>query len=736
MGPRCCVFVTCLGFLAVAIFANAQDCQVPAGAISLRAPAAVIHGTDGSTVVHAANPQSSAAKLKLSAGPFVSQASQSLAAGTVAFAPAGGGELPDSLAPGSSLDVLAKVSGEGAPGLSSARLFNAGECIGKLEAVKYDVPLNITVEGDGAGTAALLVQAGQAATLTLKNNDDLTYPVSLALSFEGRELAPVGPIVFGPNASQIVQFTPSGDWFDSRGWIRPFSTKAQLVIRLAPVASVAAASVATGQALNQQLAPIRPISLNVQLATFTSQQYQVLQFVVVFFTLLLGGLASLALNSALPTILKRLDYRKQLQIVADATSTVSTRVDSQLRVLLRLERNRLAKLLESIGLFGGNTADIFQQVSVGLTALTKRLEVAQRLDDLRSRFDSGSASWPPSVCDNIDNHLQAAADALRSLFVSEKNIDAASAALGAAEAALNALNDPDAQAKQIAARHQELLAEAATFKPEDFTAMKNALPGIFWVLAQTYDDNHPVLPSNLVQVDDSIARMHVVLDYVYIRGTTTDATIDARLDKHLPDLIKLLGTRDWRSLQDARDLVLQMRENVYVEDLLDELAKKKADITTDQQVARPYLPVEFSISFHHAAYNHAQALQQLTCDWSFGDKLKEKGWAICHFFQDSGVQKLSASVPFPEGMQPDSAEFPKELAVRERSRSLTESTWFAEGLRFLIAFFIALIGLVAGAQDQLAKLDILPAIIAVFLLGFGADSIKNLLAQPASSPAK
>jgi hypothetical protein len=42
---------------------------------------------------------------------------------------------------------------------------------------------------------------------------------------------------------------------------------------------------------------------------------------------------------------------------------------------------------------------------------------------------------------------------------------------------------------------------------------------------------------------------------------------------------------------------------------------------------------------------------------------------------------------------------------------------------------VALVALVAGARDQLLKLDILPGLVAVFLLGFGADSIKNLLTQ-------
>jgi hypothetical protein len=39
----------------------------------------------------------------------------------------------------------------------------------------------------------------------------------------------------------------------------------------------------------------------------------------------------------------------------------------------------------------------------------------------------------------------------------------------------------------------------------------------------------------------------------------------------------------------------------------------------------------------------------------------------------------------------------------------------------------------AIAREQITKLDIVPGLIAVFLLGFGADSIKNLLARPPES---
>jgi hypothetical protein len=56
----------------------------------------------------------------------------------------------------------------------------------------------------------------------------------------------------------------------------------------------------------------------------------------------------------------------------------------------------------------------------------------------------------------------------------------------------------------------------------------------------------------------------------------------------------------------------------------------------------------------------------------------------------------------------------------------------AELFRLVLALGFAVLGLVAGAKDQILKLDVVPALIAVFLLGFGADQIKNLLTQQGS----
>jgi len=46
-----------------------------------------------------------------------------------------------------------------------------------------------------------------------------------------------------------------------------------------------------------------------------------------------------------------------------------------------------------------------------------------------------------------------------------------------------------------------------------------------------------------------------------------------------------------------------------------------------------------------------------------------------------------------------------------------------------LTLVIVLLGMIAGAKDQILKLDLIPALIAIFLTGFGADQIKKLLTE-------
>ena len=73
---------------------------------------------------------------------------------------------------------------------------------------------------------------------------------------------------------------------------------------------------------------------------------------------------------------------------------------------------------------------------------------------------------------------------------------------------------------------------------------------------------------------------------------------------------------------------------------------------------------------------------------------------------------------WPRRLPPTNAS---EIGRRVGERTRTEL------LKLGAALLIAVFGLVSGAQEQVDKLDILPGMVATFLLGFSADSIKRLL---------
>ena len=69
-----------------------------------------------------------------------------------------------------------------------------------------------------------------------------------------------------------------------------------------------------------------------------------------------------------------------------------------------------------------------------------------------------------------------------------------------------------------------------------------------------------------------------------------------------------------------------------------------------------------------------------------------------------------------------------------RRMKVRASLWM-ELSRLSLALAIAGVGLIAGAREQILRLDTLPALIAVFLLGFGSDRIKNMFGQGVPSPS-
>ena len=61
-------------------------------------------------------------------------------------------------------------------------------------------------------------------------------------------------------------------------------------------------------------------------------------------------------------------------------------------------------------------------------------------------------------------------------------------------------------------------------------------------------------------------------------------------------------------------------------------------------------------------------------------------------------------------------------------RGISHRTWL-EGFQLGMALIVTMGALVSGAREQLLRLDLPAAFAAIFALGFGADTLKNLIAR-------
>ena len=491
-------------------------------------------------------------------------------------------------------------------------------------------------------------------------------------------------------------------------------------------------------------------------------------------------------------------------------------------------------LLKTVRWFSLTTSDTLDQVSANIDKLTKRLQIAERLDNSRRDLDAASETAPPSVIDDADKQLQLAANQLHSFALPDEDLATATVFLDKAKASLAIMDSPDALAKLISDKFKSLklrqaAVDAATV---DYADLKNTLPGPFKILDQPFNDPSKITYEMAFAIDHSISAIQTIFDYAMVRTSIPSGLASKNCNSpsgnatalhHECELIGLLSTMSWQALREARTLAREMREGIYEDDVLVEIGRPgQAELVFDTQRARRYLPVYFYVAFKDPRFSTAAAVDRLACKWAFPGDLHEQTWRVCHFFSghESEIKDRKATITVTIDSQraasllngtlaatgksatekkgeppttskqeeiskpldkasvdtvPDAANketiavlaksespsapgspsvspVPVLVPVDEKDsrvsklgpKSLTNtieiqpgkppseySRVIAESLRFLIAFGVALAGLLSGALAQLEKLDFLPATLAIIALGFGADSIKNLLTQPA-----
>lgn len=733
--------------LQAVVYALIFGAMTAAAQLRLSAPdPVVLHNGSGSVAVKVFNLGTAAAPLSLRAGDFVDDTSQAALPGaTITFASANGGSAPGSVAPGAEVELEASVSHLTGAAMASAPVFSGTNQLGQLQTVEADAPMDLSVSGTGGPGARLTLVNGANAEITVKNNDAIAYPLDWSFQIDGRGLQS-GEVQVAPYGTARIELLPTTDLYSWTDYVHPSDKTGQLLLALHGPPEVP-----------REVLPQRTLQVSLLMQRLNAGWTSFWSHLFVICMLLAGGLISLIGNSVLPNILRKTHLRRELNELGERIHNLSPRVDAYLRTLVRMERKRASLLLARCWAFAPSATETLESVSTSIDRLVRRLKVVERLDEMRRKLDDVSATAPPSVTDDIFAKLQTAAGHLSSFTLTDEEVTAAGRILDSEERAFLTLDDTDALARMISTNFRDLKVRQKFLPHSYYNDLKAALPGLFELLNQPFDDFRNIPKQIMFAVDFGTSAIQMAFDYAILRAGTASGRNDEtgegksareRLVARQKELIELLGTLSWPALHELRALVQEMRENIYEQDVLEEIdTAGQAKIVYDPRSVRAYAPILFSIRFKDPRFNDAAALRRLSCKWEFPNEMLDQEWKICHFFQGNEFQRgegrdITVSVRLESHKAAESAakangkegarglrnSLSATIEVLRRERP-TYTRAFAEAVRFLIAFGVALAALLSGALQQIDKLNFVPAAIVVLLLGFAVDSVKNLLVQ-------
>ena len=464
--------------------------------------------------------------LTFTAGPVVDSATKTVITG--ATAKIDNGNPPTTIAQGTTLSLTANVTGISGTSQAEFTILNGVSQLGTLSAFASDAALTVSIDGDGsAPDKTLAYTRSSPVVIALKNSDALTYHLHWEFQIDNKAESS-GDMYMAPSGSSRITIAPTNNPFSILDLVHPSNKKGVLLLSVIPPANIPAAANVTAPtnvpgppSVPDGLLPTRSLPVSLVMQPLSSFWSAFLSYSYVAVLLLIGGLFSFLASSMLPNMQKKGTLREQLQDLANRTTTLSTRIDSYLRVLLRLERSRIRNLIDNAPAWIPASADPLVQASASIDNLSKRLAAAERLDDLRRKHEQVSATAPPSVTDGIDASLQAAADQLHAIALSDTVMAAANGFFAKAQAGLDLLDNTDALARQIAGNVSLVMTRLAKFPPNYYADLKDSLPGVFLIADPTrgYSDPTNIVRPMLFAIDHGAAAIQLALDYAMVRAS-------------------------------------------------------------------------------------------------------------------------------------------------------------------------------------------------------------------------
>jgi hypothetical protein len=615
-----------------------------------------------------------------------------------------------------------------------AKIWEAGEAeaplringaeVAKLVAVKYRLPFGVKVDAPDPDKPEFTLQRNQVYDVVLKNEDAVTYRIHWNFHLAGQTSQ--GDLVVTPRSTaKFMVSSRQNDYTWTTGLLKDHEENGKLTLSFSPP-----------DVKNASYWPSKVIPVKARLRSASETTRAWLVNGVLLSVLVAGALFSYLASVGLPNRLKRSEYHESLAELGQRIVGISSQVDSRMRVVVRVQGRRLARLLDSRKNISPDLTRVFNQVSQGLTTLEKQVSLAEQIDAAHRRLkllDTKGA--PPSLLEETEEAVWKAAEEISQLNPEERELERSK---GYLDRAASSMEKAEQYSKEFA---DKLVERASRIKEELDPYLNDPLYAdkIKPALGSVFDDlaapaTEPKTPEAAAWHDQILIKRELVRQFLQIYHATQDPLIRPKLDAQLSRLLTTLGLESYKAMRHARLLVREAQEGIYREDLLN--AGKTERIEIDPAVPQTYDPVRFSLRFGDQRLNDAAARLEFEGRWEFGhgaDRYRETGWDPVHYFPEDKTYDVTFC--FGGGAEGEALTLKREVTAKKQN-----DFWFkrdrdrAEAVRFCVTLLPAIVGLLSGAREQFLKMDVPSALFAVFLLGFTSDTVKNLISKSQQAP--
>lgn len=650
--------------------------------------------------------------------------------------------------------------------LTAARVWDAGEAtaavrlgrftLGTLRAQRLRVPFAIELGNAGTEASPLHGERGKPLLFQVKNADALNYALAWELILDGESVAEqLGkqgcdsqPVTLGASSSGFLRVClpersfpgAPGSWFKER--VR------HGVLKLSHAADAGAQAAPASKVF-----PV-VVALGVGSVGWRTARCLLLTLVV----LMLGGLCSLFLTHAIPNAFQRLALRAKLEPLAARTKALSDHLPAQLQVELRVTRLSISQRLENEWAWYPGTAEVLAAVAREVQVLELRLALIDRVDDLLRRIELMGPDGPPDALRQQRRALLTALRPLEGLTPRAAELKTAEDNIGAVEAELGRIEAEDPILRSA------LLAEASSFMNQYFEPAWRELPAAEpWVeklrastegfvreARERLAKGEDRADENLAALDTTFTKVKLIVDYVRVcRRATAEQRVrfdeaalgdqDAQLGQPISQrerFFECLSGSGSRTLDQARLVLRQAEQGIFVKQIVEQLELGKFAIEVDPQYALVYDPIAFRFVFLEDKFNDAEARKKLDCEWTFAhgsDRRVERVWDAFQFFSSPGRCDVQVTVRRGTTVfysnQTSAHPAPCSVTIRTRKDRVRSERAALELIQLGVALAVTMGALATGARDQLERLDLLAGVAAIFALGFGADVVKNIVSR-------